>query len=118
MTAFLPTFTARAGWSGQLLVLDGADQRRTLLMYGAPAPQQPRCVDARLLPWSGRSGTTFGDPAAAAKGDTSEATQFKKSAGDFSRNDSGGGAPDIGATVRGRRPLPASRQQRGVPDGP
>jgi hypothetical protein len=101
-----------------LLVLDGADQRRTLLMYGAPAPQQPRCVDARLLPWSGRSGTTFGDPAAAAKGDTSEATQFKKSAGDFSRNDSGGGAPDIGATVRGRRPLPASRQQRGVPDGP
>ena len=42
----------------------------------------------------------FGDPDAAAKGDTSVETQFKKSAGDFSRDTSGGGAPDIGATVR------------------
>ena len=49
---------------------------------------------------AGRAGTVFGDPDAAAKGDTSVETQFKKSAGDFSRDTSGGGAPDIGATVR------------------
>ncbi|KAK9839421.1 hypothetical protein WJX81_001225 [Elliptochloris bilobata] len=46
----------------------------------------------------GRAGTTFGDPEAAAKGDTSKEAQFKKSAGDFSRDESGGGAPDIGST--------------------
>ena len=55
----------------------------------------------QLIWRAGRAGTTFGDPAAAAKGDTSEATQFKKSAGDFSNNDSGGAPPDIGSTVRG-----------------
>ena len=49
---------------------------------------------------TGRAGTTFGDPSAAAKGDTSKEAQFKKSAGDFSRNDSGAAPPDVGSTVR------------------
>ena len=48
---------------------------------------------------AGRAGTTFGDPEAAAKGDTSKEAQFKKSAGDFSRNDSGAAPPDVGSTV-------------------
>ena len=72
----------------------------------------------QLICRAGRAGTTFGDPAAAAKGDTSEATQFKKSAGDFSNNDSGGAPPDVGSTVRGlpdaaRRSAGQQRQSPG-----
>lgn len=53
----------------------------------------------RCFATTGRAGTTFGDPGAAAKGDTSKEAQFKKSAGDFSRDDSGAAPPDIGSTV-------------------
>ena len=44
--------------------------------------QLPNSIDARGC--AGRAGSTFGDPEAAAQGDTSAATQFKKSAGDAS----------------------------------
>ncbi len=93
-------------------MLDGAYWRRTLQSCLVHPHDSGRALsNARVLPWPGRSGTTFGDPAAAAKGDTSEATQFKKSAGDFSRNDSGGGAPDIGNTVRPPRAASASADE-------
>ena len=47
----------------------------------------------------GRAGSTFGDPEAAAKGDTSAETQFKKGPGDFSADTGGSGVKDIGDTV-------------------
>ena len=39
---------------------------------------------AELHGCAGRAGSTFGDPEAAAQGDTSAGTQLKKSAGDAS----------------------------------
>ena len=58
-----------------------------------------RANDRSRFATIGRAGTTFGDPDAAAKGDTSKEAQFKKSAGDFSRDDSGAAPPDLGSTV-------------------
>ena len=70
------------------------------------------CVsNRRCFATTGRAGTTFGDPDAAAKGDTSKETQFKKSAGDFSRNDGGAAPPDLGSTVCPVMPISMCHKQ-------